>query len=170
MGTLASSRLIRARRLRVAPRSAMFAIVSLSVYNDNVLKSVKEAHMVAAPINLISLDERGIAYIASTKMKVAQIARERVDLGYTPEDIVDSHSHLSLAQVHAALSYYYCHQAEIDAFLRDSDEYVEDFFRHKEHVTSREELEARRLWAKINPANSSPVRCQCAAIASMSSS
>jgi uncharacterized protein (DUF433 family) len=99
--------------------------------------------MVAAPINLISLDERGIAYIAGTKMKVAQIARERVGLAYTPEDIVDSHAHLTLAQVYAALSYYYGHRDEIDTLLREQDAYYDDFCQRNEQRTSREELEAR---------------------------
>jgi uncharacterized protein (DUF433 family) len=101
-----------------------------------------------APINLISLDRRGIAYIADTTMKVAQIARERIGLGYTPEDIIDSHAHLTLAQVYAALSYYYIHRDEIDAYLREQDAYYEDFCQRNEQLTSREELEARLTLAR----------------------
>jgi uncharacterized protein (DUF433 family) len=38
-------------------------------------------------------------------------------MGYTPEEIVNNFGHLSLAQVHAALAYYYANKAEIDADL-----------------------------------------------------
>jgi hypothetical protein len=33
----------------------------------------------------------------------------------TPEEMHEQHPHWSLAQIHAALSYYYDHQAEYDA-------------------------------------------------------
>ncbi len=35
--------------------------------------------------------------------------------GYNPEEIADEISHLTLAQVYAALAYYHLHQEEIDA-------------------------------------------------------
>jgi uncharacterized protein (DUF433 family) len=38
-------------------------------------------------------------------------------MGLIPEEIVQKFGHLSLAQVHAALTYYYANQAEIDADL-----------------------------------------------------
>ena len=37
------------------------------------------------------------------------------ELGWTPDQIVDAHPHLTLAQVHGTLSYYYDHQLELDA-------------------------------------------------------
>ena len=61
--------------------------------------------------------------------------------GYTPEDIIDAHAHLTLAQVHAALSYY-GHRDEIDAYLREQDAYYEDFCQRNEQQVSREQLEA----------------------------
>lgn len=100
--------------------------------------------MVAAPINLISLDYRGVAYITGTRIKVAQIARETTALKYTPEDIIDSHSHLTHAQIHAALSYFYSHREEIESYLREQDAYYEQFCAEHPHGTSLEELEARR--------------------------
>jgi hypothetical protein len=35
--------------------------------------------------------------------------------GWGPEEIHFQHPHLSLAQIHAALGYYYNHQPELDA-------------------------------------------------------
>lgn len=37
--------------------------------------------------------------------------------GYTPEEIANNYGHLSLAQVHAALAYYYANKGEMDADL-----------------------------------------------------
>jgi uncharacterized protein (DUF433 family) len=60
---------------------------------------------------------QGKPVITGTRIKVSQIALEYERLGWTPDQIVDAHPHLSLAQVHDALSYYYDHQTEIDADL-----------------------------------------------------
>jgi uncharacterized protein (DUF433 family) len=59
----------------------------------------------------------GKAVIAGTRIKVSQVALEYERLGWTPDQIIDAHPHLTLAQVHDALSYYYENQAELDAEL-----------------------------------------------------
>ena len=59
----------------------------------------------------------GKAIIAGTRIKVTQIAVEYERLGWTPDQIIDAHPHLTLAQVHDALSYNYENQAELDAEL-----------------------------------------------------
>ncbi|HZO87007.1 MAG TPA: DUF433 domain-containing protein [Chthonomonadaceae bacterium] len=82
-------------------------------------------HETIAPINLISTDERGIAYIANTRMKVRQIAIEAEHFGYSPQEIQEAHEHLSLAQIHAALAYYYSHKEAIDAEIAQEEQEVE---------------------------------------------
>jgi uncharacterized protein (DUF433 family) len=54
--------------------------------------------------------------IAGTGVSVRRIAVLH-NMGEIPEEIVRSFGHLSLAQVHAALAYYYANKAEIDADL-----------------------------------------------------
>ena len=54
--------------------------------------------------------------IAGTGVSVRRIALWH-NMGLIPEEIVRKFVHLSLAQVHAALAYYYANQAEIDADL-----------------------------------------------------
>lgn len=66
----------------------------------------------------------GKPILAGTRLKVSQVAREYDLLGMTPDEIIQAHPHLTLAQVHAALSYYYDHAAEILAELREGDELV----------------------------------------------
>ncbi len=58
----------------------------------------------------------GAALIAGTGMTVRRIAVWH-NLGHSIEEIADQIGHLSLAQVYAALTYYYANKAEIDADL-----------------------------------------------------
>lgn len=70
--------------------------------------------MATAAIEHIEVDEKGIARVAGSRSKVSQIAIDTM-MGLTPADIHREYPHLSLAQIHAALAYYYDHQAEVDA-------------------------------------------------------
>lgn len=54
--------------------------------------------------------------IAGTGVTVRRIAVLH-NAGETPEEIVSNFEYLSLAQVHAALAYYYANKADIDADL-----------------------------------------------------
>ncbi|PYS37275.1 MAG: hypothetical protein DMF71_18865 [Acidobacteria bacterium] len=56
--------------------------------------------MVAALNSLVEVDESGVAWISGANTKVKEMHRQ--------------HPHLSMAQIHAALAYYYEHQADID--------------------------------------------------------
>ena len=40
---------------------------------------------------------------------------DKLAYGWSPEEMHFQHAHLSLAQIHAALSYYYEHQEELDS-------------------------------------------------------
>ena len=66
--------------------------------------------------NHIRVDDQGIAFIEGTRYKVIQIALDKIAYGWSPEEIVIQHYHdLTLAQVHAALAFYYDNQAIFDA-------------------------------------------------------
>ena len=51
--------------------------------------------------------------VIGTDVKVSQIAREVVHMRMSPEEVVSAHPHLTLADVHASLAYYYDHQEAI---------------------------------------------------------
>lgn len=68
----------------------------------------------------------GKAVIIDTRIKVTQIVTEYERLGWTPDQIVDAHPHLSLAQVHDALSYYYENQTYLDAEMREEEKVVRE--------------------------------------------
>lgn len=59
----------------------------------------------------------GKAVIIGSRIKVSQIALEVERLGWTPDQVIDAHPHLTLPQVHDALSYYYENQPELDREL-----------------------------------------------------
>lgn len=63
--------------------------------------------------------------IAGTRLKVQSIALEYGSLGWTPDQICDAHPGITLAQVHAALSYYYDHREEIDLVIQEDIEFAE---------------------------------------------
>ncbi len=106
--------------------------------------------MTAEPIPVpIELFE-GRPYIAGTGMKVRIIAEE-TQLGYSPEEIQKAHPNLSLAQIHAALFYYYSHKAEIDAEIARLIELENRMRAEATQVVTREELQAR-LQARRKPA------------------
>ena len=65
----------------------------------------------------IWLDEQGKAWVDDTNTKVIEIVKDVLAYGWSPEEIHLQHPHLSLAQIHAALSHYYDYQASFDALI-----------------------------------------------------
>ncbi len=70
------------------------------------------------PITHLRRDENGVAWIAETNTKVIEVAMDQAAYGWAAEEIHAAHPHLSLAQIHAALSYYHDHKAEFDGQMR----------------------------------------------------
>jgi uncharacterized protein (DUF433 family) len=73
----------------------------------------------------ILLDEQGRPWIEGTNTKVAEIVLDKMAYGWSPEEMHLQHPHLSLAQIHAGLAYYYDHQTEIDAQISQQARRVE---------------------------------------------
>jgi uncharacterized protein (DUF433 family) len=94
----------------------------------------------------IHLDERGRAWIDDTNTKVIEVVEDKLAHGSSPEEMHQQYPHLSLAQIHATLSYYYDHKAEFDAEierqLREHDEALEAQRKSPEHQRLMEKLRA----------------------------
>ena len=73
----------------------------------------------------IEIDAEGQVWIAGANTKVIEIVLDKLAYGWSPEETHFQHPHLSLAQIHAALSYYYDHQAEIEAEIEKRYQNVE---------------------------------------------
>jgi len=63
----------------------------------------------------IEIDENGVAWIDDTKVKVIEVVIDKIVHGSSPEEMHFQYPHLSLAQIHAALAYYYDNQAALEA-------------------------------------------------------
>ena len=74
--------------------------------------------MTAVFATQIEIDDRGIAWIGGTNVKVVEVVLDKIAYGWSPEEIHFQHPHLSLAQIHAALTYYYENQTHMDAQIR----------------------------------------------------
>jgi uncharacterized protein (DUF433 family) len=68
-----------------------------------------------AAASQIEIDDQGVAWIAGANTKVIEVVLDKLAYGWSPEEMHFQHPHLSLAQIHAALSYYYEHQEELDS-------------------------------------------------------
>jgi|SRR6185369_6209560 len=73
---------------------------------EKLMSSIETTH--------IEIDERGVAWITGANTKVIEVVLDKLAYGWSPEEIHFQHPGLSLAQIHAALTYYYDHQAELD--------------------------------------------------------
>ncbi len=63
--------------------------------------------------------------IVGTNIRVWDVYVLHERQGRTPDEIVAAYPHLRLADVHAALAYYWDNQGEIDSQMKAADEFVE---------------------------------------------
>ena len=87
--------------------------------------------MTAVMSGHVHLDAQGTAWIDDTNVKVIEVVFDRMAHGWSPEEIHFQHGNLSLAQIHAALAYYFDHQAEMDAQIARQ---IEDVRRFREEA------------------------------------
>jgi uncharacterized protein (DUF433 family) len=67
----------------------------------------------------------GVPLVEGTMTKVIEIALDRLAHHWDADEIQRQHPHLSLAQIHAVLTYYYDHQTELDAQIQSQLQEVE---------------------------------------------
>jgi uncharacterized protein (DUF433 family) len=96
-----------------------------------------------APSMHIRVDKAGVAWIDDTKVKVIEVILDHLAYGHSPEEIHLQHPHLSLAQVHAAFTYYFDHQPRLDAEIQKRYERVERLRAGAGEQPSRKKLLAR---------------------------
>jgi uncharacterized protein (DUF433 family) len=78
----------------------------------------------------------GKAAIDNTRVRVNNVAW-LAKQGLTPQQILEHYPDLTLAQVHAALAYYYDHRGEIEAELAAEDQAADDFERRKAELLGK---------------------------------
>src|SRR4051812_44506303 len=90
--------------------------------------------------SLVYEDESGTARIAGTKTAVKVIAVDHIVRGYSPAEIHFQYPYLSLAQIHAALSYYFDNQEKVDAEIVNDEAEVDALFAGRSRTITRETL------------------------------
>jgi uncharacterized protein (DUF433 family) len=80
----------------------------------------------------------GKAAIDDTRVRVADVAWLHRE-GRSPDQILTEYPQLSLAQVHAALAYYYDHRDEVEATLAADETAEAEFERVKAEILSRKQ-------------------------------
>lgn len=98
--------------------------------------------MVAVLNSLIELDAEGIPWITGANTKVVEVVLDKLAHNSSPEEMHEQYPHLSLAQIHAALSYYYAHQAEVDAYIQRELKEVEELAASQPDSPLRQRLRA----------------------------
>ena len=103
----------------------------------------------AAPVDIGTLIERtpgvvgGRPRIAGRRLTVRNIAGMH-NAGDPPEEILRQYPQLSLAEVHAALAYYYANQAEIDEDIAEEARFYDEMAKQYPPLRDREPDPAAR--------------------------
>ncbi|MEK6304596.1 MAG: DUF433 domain-containing protein [Acidobacteriota bacterium] len=90
----------------------------------------------------IELDAEGRAWITGANTKVIEVVCDKLAHSSSPEDIHSQHPHLTLAQIHSALAYYYDHKAEFDAEIAQQCEEFDELRASVENSPLRQKLRA----------------------------
>src|SRR5262249_10622415 len=90
--------------------------------------------------SLVYLDEKSGARVEGTKTPVKMIVLDHLAHGLSPAEIHDQYPYLSMAQIHAAFSYYYAHKETMDAEIERDVKEVEEFRAQNPNSVNREEL------------------------------
>ena len=88
----------------------------------------------------IEIGRDGVAMVSGTTTKVVEIVQDHLAHHWHAEDIHRQHPHLSLAQIHAALTYYYDHQQEIEEEIDRRVRHVAEIKGRRADDTIREKL------------------------------
>ena len=70
----------------------------------------------------IEIDDQGVAWIPGANTKVVEVILDKMAYGWSPEEMHFEHPHLSPAQIHSALAYYYENREKLDAQIERNDQ------------------------------------------------
>lgn len=92
-------------------------LVKVGADKKNTVAKVAHPHIASDPAIC-----GGSAVISGTRFPVRSVVAYVLRHGLTPEELVAKFSHLTLAQVHDALAYYYDNREEIEKDLLENRE------------------------------------------------
>jgi uncharacterized protein (DUF433 family) len=89
----------------------------------------------------LTVNARGVLCLDGTRHRVIDIVADHVAHGYSATQIVEQYPDLTLAQVHAALAYYYDHEDDLNTTLMAS--YADAEEQRRQHQPHPKLLTAR---------------------------
>jgi uncharacterized protein (DUF433 family) len=93
----------------------------------------------------------GEPHILGHRIKVRHVAVWYHHMGMSPTEIVRDYPTITLAEVHAALAYYYDHRDEIETAIVEEDKFAEDLKAKAGPSRLQEKLKARKADAPDDP-------------------
>jgi uncharacterized protein (DUF433 family) len=102
-------------------------------------------------LEYIAVDDRGVAKLIGSRAKVMSIVMDQMN-GYSPTEIHAHYPQLSMAQIHAALAYYYDHKSEVDIQIEESIRFVTEMRAAHPNRHTRDEMEAMLKARQTPPA------------------
>ena len=96
--------------------------------------------MTATFTTQIEVDANAVAWVGGTQVKVVEIVLDKIANGWSPEEIHFQHPNLSLAQIYAALTYYYENQQLLDTQIAQRAEEAERMAQHSSDPAFRQQL------------------------------
>ena len=91
----------------------------------------------------IEVDDRGVAKIVGSRIKVQHlVSLQRVE-HLSAEDLCAAYPHLPPETIYAALAYYHSHKAEVDTQIEESVRFAEEMRAKFPNTLTRAELERR---------------------------
>lgn len=76
----------------------------------------------------LTCDSAGVIWIDDSGYRVVDLVREHLAHGWNAEILQENHPDLSLAQIHAALAWYYDHEEEMHADMLRRETEGDSFF------------------------------------------
>ena len=96
--------------------------------------------MAATAYPHLSVNSDGVVYVDGTTTKLIEVVQDHLAHHWDAEDIHHQHPDLGLAQIHAALAYYYDHQAEIDEEIESRRRKVAEIRARRQNASIRNKL------------------------------
>lgn len=115
-----------------------------AVGGETIVPVIRE-HIVATPDTC-----GGKPRIAGSRIQVKHVALMHDRQGMTPSEIVSAYPHLTLADIHAALTYYHDHREQINAEIKADRQWYEEMKTNSPSLL-REKLSRRAADGQDDP-------------------
>jgi uncharacterized protein (DUF433 family) len=99
------------------------------------------------PLEYIEGDDRGVAKLIGTRVKVEHLVAIQQREGFSAEELIEQYPDLGPARVYAALAYYYDHKAEVDRQIEEGVRFADEMRMKHPNRSTRAELEQR--WSRL---------------------